>query len=146
MQCQAPGSPQRLVSPGASFHFEPESTCPENGEVQSSLRKLGMLCHTSLSLLQVKYKLSYRSSRGANYVRLSLNSRQALTARRHGYQRILNPPSTSFQNRTTVGLVTTRQRRLCHDGPVWPCTHALYPCIRRPPPRKHQRLPACSPV
>ena len=26
-----------------------------------------------------------------------------------------------------------------HDGPVWPCTHALSRCIRRPPPRKHHR-------
>jgi hypothetical protein len=75
-------------------------------------------------------------------LRLFPNSRQVLKARRHGYQRILHPPSTPSQNRTTVGLVTTRQRRLYHDGPVWPCTHALYPCIRRPPPRKHQRLPA----
>ena len=75
-------------------------------------------------------------------VRLSLNPRQVLKARRHGYQRIVDPLSTRFQNRTTVGLATTRQGGLYHAGPVWPCTHALYPCIRRPPPRKHQRLPA----
>jgi hypothetical protein len=74
--------------------------------------------------------------------RVPKGSGQALKARRHGYQRILHPLSTRFQNRTTVGVVTTRQRRLYHDCPVWPCTHALYPCIRRPPPRKHQRLPA----
>ena len=48
-----------------------------------------------------------------------------LKTRRHGYQRILLPLSTPSQNRTTVGLRTTRQRRLYYDGPVWPCTHAL---------------------
>ena len=63
-------------------------------------------------------------------------------SRSNGYQRILLPLWTRSQNRTTVGVRNTRQHSLYHDCPVWPCTHALYPCIRRPPPRKHQRLPA----
>jgi hypothetical protein len=65
-----------------------------------------------------------------------------LTARRHCYQIIIHPLWTRSQNRTTVGVRTTRQRSLYHDCPVWPCTHALHPCICRPPPRKPQRLSA----
>ena len=29
------------------------------------------------------------------------------------------------------GTNNTRQRRLDYDGPVWPCTHTIDPCIRR---------------
>jgi hypothetical protein len=39
---------------------------------------------------------------------------------------------TRSQNRTTVGAVTTRQRRLYTDGPVWPCTPCALPV--HPPP------------
>jgi hypothetical protein len=62
-----------------------------------------------------------------------------LKARRHGYQRIVHPLSTRFQNCTTVTVVTTRQRSLYRYGPVWPCTTALYPCIRR------ESISACQP-
>ncbi len=42
--------------------------------------------------------------------------------------------STLLKNRATVRLSTHRSGPSCHDGPVWPCTGALCPCICRQPP------------
>jgi hypothetical protein len=57
-----------------------------------------------------------------------------------GYQRNLLPLSTRPKNRTTVGVSIHLSGPSCHDGPAWPCTGALCPCICRQPPGKHQRL------
>jgi len=120
----------RTVAPPASLH--PFSFLDEQRREQRRDRR-------DVYLLVMRLLQSSTSEANAPHREVVPNSRQALTARSHGYQRVVDPASL-FQNRTTVGLRTTRQRRLYHDCPVWPCTHALYPCIRRPPPRKHQRL------
>ena len=41
---------------------------------------------------------------------------------------------TRSKNRTTVGVRTHTSAPSYHDGPAWPCTGALYPCICRQPP------------
>ena len=62
------------------------------------------------------------------------------TERCNGYQRNLLNLSTRPKNRTTVGLSIHMSAPSCHDGPAWPCTGALCPCICRQPPGNHQRL------
>jgi hypothetical protein len=39
--------------------------------------------------------------------------------------------STKRKIRTTVGASIQMSAPSCQDGPAWPCTGALYPCMRR---------------
>jgi hypothetical protein len=48
--------------------------------------------------------------------------------------------STRRKNHTNVGASIHMSAPFCHDGPAWPCTGALDPCICRQPPGMHQRL------
>jgi len=52
--------------------------------------------------------------------------------------------STRPQSRTIVGLRIHTSAPSYDDGPAWPCTGALYPCIRCQPPGMHQRLSAAT--
>ena len=55
------------------------------------------------------------------------------TKRSNGYQRAFLAFSTRPLNRAIVQPRIDIQRRL-HDGPAWPCTGELCPCICRQPP------------
>jgi hypothetical protein len=52
-------------------------------------------------------------------------------------QKNLLPLSTGPKNRTSVGVSIKISAPSYHDGPAWPCTGPLCPCICRPPPGKH---------
>jgi hypothetical protein len=55
---------------------------------------------------------------------------------------------TRPKNRTNVEVSIHTSAPSCHDGPAWPCTGALYPCICREPPGKASApvgmIPGCS--